>query len=141
MNFSLTYFMPPGAVDQNIEAAKALKRRGYDALAVRILGHVGEDGQDAARRADLCGYAFDLAQLARCRRHHRGAGVGKPKRHCSTEPAPATGDDGNSTSERQFLAHVCTTPLVSAQGARPWRDADTARENRSPASHGDAWRE
>jgi hypothetical protein len=55
--------------------------------------------------------------------------VGKPKRHGSTEPAPTTGDDGNSSSKRQFLTHLRTTPLLSAaQGVRPWRDADTARE-------------
>jgi hypothetical protein len=58
---------------------------------------------------------FDLAQLARRSRHHIGTGAGKPKRHGSTKPAPATGDDGHSSGKRSFLVHVCITPLVSEQ--------------------------
>jgi len=50
-----------GVVDENIEAAEAIKRHGHDAPAVFLFGHVGDDRSNAARRARLGGGAAGYA--------------------------------------------------------------------------------
>src|SRR5438874_581297 len=86
-------------VDEDVETAEALPRRGHEARDGRLVGHVDAHGERrGAERLELRHRLTRLVRVAR-RHHDAGARGGETARHAQPYPAVATGYDGHPSLE------------------------------------------
>jgi len=89
----------PGIIDQDVEPAKARDRRFDHRPARALIGNI-ERGESTpgAECGEFGRRRFALLGVAR-RQHDCCTRCGKPLRHAETDPAIATGDDGDTSGK------------------------------------------